>query len=376
MNPAGGPLRILQVNSAFSGGGADRQTLELAAGLRDLGQRVVLAVPAGSAWEPLARQQRMPVETFPERSPLRSALIRALIRVLRTHRTQIIHAHQGRDYWPAIIAARLCGGVRVVVTRHLMTRPAGFSRWTLLRMADVIAVSRAVEAVCRQDLRGPPSRVHQVFAGIDTSRFLPPERTDAAWQLRERYGWPKEAVVFGVVGVYHLPRGKGQLEFLEAAGRLNEALPQTRFAIVGSGTMESLLRETITRLKLDHVVGMLPFGSDIPIVMNALDVLVHPAVGTEAFPLVVLEALASGRPVIASRLNGIPETFNEGEHGLLVPPGDVPALAGAMRALVEDPELRHRFGAAGPGHVQQNYSRPVLAKRTLAIYERLCIRSK
>src|SRR5206468_1647463 len=106
MNPPAGPLRILQVNSAFSGGGADRQTVELTAGLRDSGQQVIIAVPTGSAWEPLARQLGIPVETFPERSPFRLALIRSLVRVSRTRRVQIVHAHQGRDYWPAIIAAR------------------------------------------------------------------------------------------------------------------------------------------------------------------------------------------------------------------------------------------------------------------------------
>jgi glycosyltransferase involved in cell wall biosynthesis len=287
--------------------------------------------------------------------------------VLRARRIQIIHAHQGRDYWPAIIAARLVGGVSVVVTRHLMTRPAGFSRWFLLSQAEVVAVSRAVEAVCRRELWGPARRLHQVYAGINMARFQP-ERTPAAWQFRERQGWPIEAVVFGVVGVYHLPRGKGQVEFLEAAAQVRKEAPASRFLIVGSGTMEAVLRATIARLGLGAVTTLLPFNTEIPLVMSAMDVLVHPAVGTEAFPLVILEALASGRPVIASRLNGIPETFVEGEHGLLTPPGDVPALAGAMRTLFGHPELRTRFGTAGSKHVRAAFSRPILAEGVRRIY--------
>jgi glycosyltransferase involved in cell wall biosynthesis len=106
--------------------------------------------------------------------------------------------------------------------------------------------------------------------------------------------------------------------------------------------------------------------------MGALDVLVHPAVGTDAFPLVVLEALASGKPVVASRLDGIPEEIDDGRHGLLVPPGDVPALADAMRTLLGDAALRQRLGAAGRERVCQRFSRARLAREVRELYCRLC----
>lgn len=373
MNPKPRPLRILQVNSCFGGGGADNQTLELSLGLRELGEEVTLAVPAGCPMEPLARRLGLAVETFPDPSPLRSAMTRRLAAIVRARRIQILHAHQGRDYWPTILAARLTGRARVVVTRHLMTRPTAFSRWFLLRFAHVVAVSRAVETVCRCELRGPARHLHQVYAGIDPARFQS-ERTAAAAQFRQRQGWPAEAVAFGVVGFYNLPRGKGHLEFLEAAARLRSDFPNGRFAIIGSGSLEPVLRQTITRLDLGGVVSMVPFTADIPLVMNALDALVHPAVGTEALSLVILEALASGRPAIASRLDGIPETFIEGEHGLLVPAGDVAALTGAMRTFLENPELRRRFGAAGPKHVRASFSRSRLAESVAELYLRLCAR--
>jgi len=108
--------------------------------------------------------------------------------------------------------------------------------------------------------------------------------------------------------------------------------------------------------------------------MSALDVLVHPAVGTEALGLVTLEALASGRPVIASNLDGIPESFVEGEHGLLVPPGDVTALAQAMERLSVDASLRQRMGATGRAHVDANFSRQVLARETHDLFAQLLAR--
>src|SRR5439155_23331012 len=92
------PLRILQLNSLFNGGGTDRQTMELAAGLAARGHEVILAIGEGSRWEPLARNSlSVPIATFAPRSPLKFAMIRSLAGLLRRHEIQIIHAHQGRD---------------------------------------------------------------------------------------------------------------------------------------------------------------------------------------------------------------------------------------------------------------------------------------
>jgi len=366
------PLRILQVNSVFNGGGTDNQTVELAAGLRDLGESITLAVAAGSRWEPLAHELGVRVETFAAKSRLRQALIRRLVTIMRQDRTQIIHAHQGRDYWPCILAARIAGcGTRVVVTRHLMTRPGAFSRWFLLSMSDVIAVSHAVAEVLKCELRGSRRKLHQIYGGIDPCAF-DPERTDRAVAWRRQHGWNDDAIVFGVVGGFNLPGGKGQLEFLAAAARLRSEFPDARFAIVGRGSMETLLRERIADLGLAGIAVIVPFTDDIPTVMNALDVLVHPALGTEALGLVLLEAMAAAKPVIATRLDGIPEAMIEGEHGLLVPPGDVPALATVMKHLLVNRELRSRLGIAGRAHVLPNFSRQHQAERVRDLYVQLC----
>jgi glycosyltransferase involved in cell wall biosynthesis len=368
------PLRILQVNSRFNGGGVDNQTLDLSAGLLELGDTVTMAVATGSRWEPRARQLGARVETYPARSPLQSAAMRCWIQLIRQHDIEILHAHQGNDYWPAILAARLSGrSPRVVITRHLMTRPRFATRWALLRLADMVAVSRAVELVLRRELHGPAERIHRIHCGIQAERFLE-SRNAEVWQYREQNGWPADAIVFGVVGGFVAPRGKGQPEFLDAAARIRERIPAARFAIIGEGSMESALRNQISLLGLGGVARIIPFSAAIPVVMSALDVLVHPAVGTEALGLVTIEALASGRPVIASNLDGIPESFIEGEHGLLVPPGDVDALAQAMERLGSDAALRQRMGATGRAHVCANFSRQVLARRTHDLYAQLLAR--
>jgi glycosyltransferase involved in cell wall biosynthesis len=365
------PLRILQVNSTFDGGGTDRHTVDLCLGLRDLGDDVLLAIPAGSRFEPLVRDQGLRIVTFPPRSWFKNAMLRRLVPLVRAYRPHIIHAHQGRDYWPAIGGARLAGrGTRVVFTRHLMGRPHSLSRWLLLSFGDVAAVSGAVQTVLRRDLHGPAARLHLIPGGIDVGRF-PDTRSEAAWRFRRAQGWEEDHVVFGVVSSVNLPRGKGQPEFIDAAARLAPEHPRARFAVVGGGTLLPLLRERVAAFGLQRVVSFIPPTDDVPTVIGALDGLAHPAVGTEALGLVIWEALASGKPVVASRLDGIPEAFIEGEHGLLVPPGDAVALAEALDRFLRDPGLRARCGAAGRVWVCANYSREALARRVRALYLQL-----
>ena len=368
------PLRILQVNSLLSGGGADNQTLELCAGLAALGQEVTLVVPEGSRWEPLARGiDGVRVVSLPGRASRPLGVARALATLVRSLDADVVHAHQGRDYWPAVFAARTSGrGTRAVVTRHLMKRPRALSRWLLLRTAEVIAVSRAVEEVLRRDLSGPTRRLHLVYGGIETGRFAPVP-ADVRRTLRSGFGWSDRSIVFGVVGAFNHPRGKGQMEFLEAARQVHAAVPETRFAIVGSGSMEADLRARIRASSLDGIATMVPFTDDVAGVMNALDVVVHPALGTEALGVVLWEALANGKPVIASWLDGIPEAFEEGRHGVLVPPEDVSALARAMEGMARDPQARRALGEAGRAHVLARFTRAESAGQVLALYRRICV---
>lgn len=362
------PIRIVQANSLFNGGGVDTQTLELTQGLHELGCRVRLAVGSGSRWEPRARALAVSVTGFPSRSPLRWQAIAALRHAVAAHQADILHVHQGCDYWPAIIAARLAGrGTRVFITRHLMTRPRGFSRRFLLRGARVIAVSRAVETVLRAELQGNPNRILQAYCGIDVDRFAG-ARTAESEALRQAAGWTSDNVVFGVVGMYPLPRGKGQLEFLAAATRMRASHPKARFVLIGHGNMRPLIEQQIAAGQLANIVRLEPFTDDIRPWMKALDVLVHPAVGTDAFPLVVLEGMASGHPVVASRLDGIPEEFTDGDQGFLVTPGSVEELAHQMGQLANSAELRATMGARGRRHVAEHFTRRHLAEATLALY--------
>jgi len=258
------------------------------------------------------------------------------------------------------------------------------SRHFLLRQcAALIAVSHFVAKVLREGVyepnspeperrRRPPilgdcSKIHVIHGGIDTDRFRP---FDAAAKRRE-WGLAPEDFAFGVVGGYDRPRGKGQREFLEAAARVHERIPRARFLVVGRGNLKEILEADIIRLGLSGKAWLTPYCHDMPAAMNALDCLVHAQVGTEALGLVVCEAHACGKPVIASRLDGIPEAFALAGLGQLVEPESIPELAEALVNWAGRPSPNEQQIAALHQQVAAGFSLAVSARKTLELYRTL-----
>ena len=338
-------IRVLHLNSMLKGGGTDDRSVRIAHALMKLGLETWMAGPAGREFSATVEQLNIPFCPIPPKGLLKLPLILGTAKVIRRHRIQVLHARHGRDYWPAILAARLSGArPKVVLSRHLAKSPGSWaSRRFLLSQCDaLVAVSHFVAKVLREGDADPESdnperhyrapiygdygKIHVVYGGFDMDRFQPVD----AQEQRRAWGLEPEHYAFGVVGGYDLPRGKGQPEFLRAAARIRSQCPQARFLIIGRGNMQELLEQEIARLGLRDVARLTPYCEDMPAGMNALDCLVLPQVGTEAIPGVVCEAHACGKPVIASNLDGIPEAFAAGNYGQLVARGSVEELAHAM----------------------------------------------
>ena len=379
-------FRVLHRNSMLRGGGTDDQCVKLAHGLSQLGHKVWVAGPDGREFAQVVRELSVPFHSTPPEGPLKLRFILSAARLIRREGIQIVHGHHGRDLWPTILAARLSGKHPVIVlTRHLAKSPSSwFSRWFLLGQCDaVIAVSHFVAKVLREGvyepdspeterrsrppIAGDHSKIHVIHGGIDTNRFRP---LDAAAQ-RQEWGLTPEHFVFAVVGGYDLPRGKGQREFLRAAARIHAQAANARFLIVGRGNMDTILRADIERLGLAGKAWLTPYCRDMPAAMNAIDCLVHPQVGTEAFPGVVLEAFACGKPVIASALDGVPEGFAVGGCGRLVPPEDIKALAEALQEQTRRPALTTEELQALHQRVAGELSIAIWVKKVVALYEQL-----
>jgi glycosyltransferase involved in cell wall biosynthesis len=378
--------RILHLNSALNGGGTDDQCVNLAASLHQSGQRVWLAGPAGRNFEKVVRELGVPFHPTPAEGPAKWRFILSAAALARREKIQIIHSHHGRDIWPAIFAAKLSGvRPKVVLTRHMAKSPPSWaSRHLLLGQCDaLIAVSEFTARVLRSGdydpsspeperharppIFGDHSKIHVAHGGIDTGKFRP---FDAAEQRRE-WGLEPPHFVFAVAGVYDLPRGKGQREFLHAAARIHVAVPNARFLIIGRGSLAEVLRADIARLGLQGKAWLTPYCKDMPTAMNAIDCLVHPAVGTEALGLVVCEAHACGKPVIASALDGIPEAFQAGNYGQLVRPENIEELAAAMQAWAVRPRLNETDRLELHKKTDAEFSLAAATRRVMKIYQRL-----
>lgn len=374
--------RVVHLNSRLRGGGTDAQSLALSRGLVDLGWEISTAGPESA---PLAAETPS-LQAVPNFRPLQ---ILSLAGILRRSRARIVHAHHGQDYWTALMASRLVQPRPLVVfTRHLAKSPrAPISRKHLFLQADaVIAVSQFVAEVLTRGHRDPASPVaerhhrpacridlrhlHVIHPAIDTRHFRPRDRafTDSA---RRSLGLGPGETVFGVMGGFDLPVGKGQRVFVRAAREVVRRLPKSKFLLIGEGSMRGLLEDDIRHHSLEGRAILVGNRTDAVAVHHALDILVHPQIATESFGLVAVEAHACGRPVIASRLDGIPEAWSIGGLGHLVAPGDAQELAAAMVDQAQHPAPSEPERTACHARIEAAASLPVQARKVADLYRRI-----
>jgi glycosyltransferase involved in cell wall biosynthesis len=234
------------------------------------------------------------------------------------------------------------------------------------RLADcIIANSSAVrewlmkEGLSRYDIRVIPN-------GIAVPA---PRRPDEPSIIRAEFNIDPSSPLIAVVG--RLVRTKGLEFFLEAASAVASRFPSVRFLVVGEANVEpAYRRELEERAKSLNLMGRLLFigqRNDVPQIMREIDVSVLPSL-SESFSNSLLESMANGLPVVATKVGGNPEVVTDGENGILVAPRDAGALSGAMIRLLESPDLARRFGAAAREKVVKEYSLDCLLRRTEDLY--------
>ncbi len=191
------------------------------------------------------------------------------------------------------------------------------------------------------------TKVSVIHCGVDTNHFLPPS---------QRPG------IFRIVCVGTLHEVKGQTYLIEACRLLAEAGVEFSCHIAGDGPDRGMLTEQIKSAGLSGqlILEGAMTRMQIADLLGRAHVLVAPSVPTqsgqrEGIPVVLMEAMSSGIPVVASRLSGIPELVDDGRSGLLVPPRDAAGLAEAIRLLADDPDLRAQFGRAGRARIRQDF---------------------
>ena len=368
---------VLQVLPALNAGGVERGTLEIAEALSDAGFRPLVASAGGRLVAELeARGGRHVALPLDRKSP--GALLSqagALTRLVRAENIRIVHARSRFPAWAALLAARR-GGAHFVTTYH-GTYNEGFPgkrlyNSVMARGERVIAISQFIATLLRERHGTDPARIRVIPRGVDVARFDPAVVLEARVEaLRAAWGVPTGRPVLLLPG--RISRWKGQGVLLQALASLPAPRP---FAVLvgdeGRGNYAAELRRQIAALGLQGDVAMPGHCDDLPAAFLLADLALHCSTDAEAFGRTIVEAQAMLRPVIASDLGAPRETVLEGETGWRTPPGDVAALAAAIRhALALPPAARSAIGAQGRAVVLEHYTTRTMQQATLSVYREL-----
>lgn len=291
-----------------------------------------------------------------------------LLRLAQDLGVDIIHTRQSKDTACALWAKSQ--GLRVVRSRHqpLPGKLCMTQRWLYRHGCDrVVAASQSIRQALIHTGDVPSDRIEVIGEGVRLEEFHP--SIDGA-SLRRQWGIDPSAPLFGVIGM--IRKEKGLCAFVDAALELRRQVPRARFVLVGDGHgyYAERLRERIGRAFPGSRPALIlaGFRRDIPRVTAALDALVVPSI-TDGQTLVIPQAFACGKPVIASDVGGIPEIVEHGKTGLLVPPNKPRDLAMTMRHLLDDPMLARELARAGHEFAKLNLSFADRMKDLLRTYE-------
>jgi glycosyltransferase involved in cell wall biosynthesis len=360
-------VRILLVNSMRTMGGGERWLLETAAGLTERGHEVSVAARAGSALACSATGEGHAVLELPMRGDADVLSVGRLARWMRARRIELLSVNVQRAVRIGCAAAALAG-VRTVVERRGLTLPV---RGTLINrtvygrcLTHVVANCRAIADALVSAGTVEAKRVSVIPNGIDPARVPPGGRE----RLRVEFGLPEDAPLVAVVG--RLVRDKGHGVAIEAFGRLLGALPGARMLVVGAGELEEELRAAARRAAPEGAILLAGHRDDVPAVLDAADVLLVTST-REGMPHVVLEAMAAGTPVVATRVAGLPEMIDDGRHGILIPPGSVDAARDALERVLTDRSLASSLAAEAAERVREEFTLDEMLDRFESLFDRL-----
>jgi glycosyltransferase involved in cell wall biosynthesis len=357
----------LHIDTARTWRGGQNQVLLTVNGLREIGHRAALvAHPDGE----LRRRAAEGLELIPlaPRSEMDLSAAWRLARVVKRLHPQIVHAHDAHGVAMASLALSLGGSATspaLVAARRVdfHLRSNSFSRWKHRQVDCFICASEAIRHVLLAD-HVLPERTVTVHEGIDVERVVAAPPVD----VHEAFWLPHHAPVVGNVAA--LVPHKGQFHLIEAARLVVRQMPDVRFVILGEGELREMLERQVREHHLEKHVFLPGFRTDVLGCMKSFDMFVMSSV-TEGLGTALLDALACGKAIVATKTGGIPEVVEDGVTGRLVAPRDHAAMAQAILALLADDNLRRRMGEAGLARVRARFTVERMVAETAAVYARV-----
>lgn len=295
-----------------------------------------------------------------------------LYRLLLHERPVILHTSMFHANFSGRVLGWLAGVPIIITWRHSPSIGGALrellNRWTVRLDDRIVATCELVRQIEIEHAQVPSDKVITIYNGIDMERSAASPL--AAARIRQAFNIPADALLLGSVGRMHRSKDFGNL--LTAMVQVRKRIPAVWLLLVGDGELRGELESRAQTLGLSSVVTFTGIRDDVPDILAALDIFVLPS-RWEGLPLVVLEAMAAGLPVVATAVGGTPEVVVDGVTGLLVPPRDPAALAQAITRLLRNPDLRRKMGRAGRERVTEHFSVEQMVRKTESLYEQLLV---
>ncbi|PYI62032.1 MAG: hypothetical protein DMC60_03645 [Verrucomicrobia bacterium] len=357
-------VNILYVESSRSWGGQEYRTCLEINWLNAHGHQAWLVCNPSSQVHSKASELGTRLVTMPLRRRIDPLCSWRLWRFCRQNQVDLLKAYSSKDHW-ICLPLYLCG---IPLSRaRCITDPIGskgrafvFKHGCSQIVADASVIRRHLVAEHGVD----PAKIEVIGSAVDLEKFKPPRNRA---KFRREIGLGDNTPLIGNVGM--IRPDKGQLVLVEAAPLVLQKRPDARFVIVGQGTgilkRGINVRNAIDRAGLADKIIMAGYRWDTPNVYAACDMIVIASLRTEASPIVLREAFASGRPVIATKVGDIPEILRDRENGLLIEPGDTQALANAIMEFITDPNLAAYCAANGLRYATEHFSFDTMMEKKL-----------
>lgn len=355
-------MNILQVLPELESGGVETGTIDLAKEFVLQGHKAVVISNGGKLVDELTayggKHYKLPVH---EKNPFTAiSMIGSIKEIIRKEEIEIVHARSRVPGFSAFFAARSIG-VPFITTchgyysKHFLSRIMGWGRF-------VIVSGNVVARHMIKSFGVPRERIRLIPRGVDLEKFT---------YIKPDISTPKKEYVIGVVG--RITPIKGHIYFIRAISKVVRLMPNIKIFIIGDAPSSKPkyrqeLEVLIRRLSLTKYISFLGVCHDIPEKMKILDLLVMPSIGEETFGRVIVEAQASGVPVVASRIGGIVDLIKNGENGILVDPRDWSGLSEAIIRVLKNKELRQRLSQKGRSGVEKNFTLTHMYKKTMKVY--------
>ena len=353
-------MNILQILPSLDVGGVETGTVDLARYLVGHGHKAVVVSGGGRLVRQLDAMGAVHYSLPVGRKDIFTmvSMVRAVADIIRKNDIDIVHARSRVPALVAFWACRMTGTVFMTTAhgyykKHPLSEVMGWGRY-------VIVASNIMAKHMVSDFGVPFDRIRLIPRGVDLNAFT----------YREPSTHQPKAFTIGMVS--RITPLKGHADFIKAVAILNRQIPRLRAVIVGEAPKEKYkedLELLIRRLGLAGTVEFLGAREDVPAVMRELDVLVSATVTPEAFGRSIIEAQASGAPVVATRVGGVVDIVEDAKTGLLCEAGDPKEMAQKVLALYKDRQLWAELAAAGRKRAEEEFQVEKMAARTVAVYE-------